>query len=134
MKCNETQCGNAEGGNVKLSAASNHGGGQYQKVFDARKRRLRGLWYPLIELCGRTIGIIGMGRIGRESAKLATAFGMNVLAYNNNHNGEHGDFNGFKWAELDEIFKVSDIISLHCPLTAKNRGFGISAKVLKLGF
>jgi integrase len=44
MKADETQSGNAESGNVKISAARNHGGGQYQKVFDARKRRLRGLW------------------------------------------------------------------------------------------
>jgi hypothetical protein len=44
MTANETQSSNASGGNVELSVARNHGSGQYQKVFDARKRRLRGIW------------------------------------------------------------------------------------------
>ena len=69
--------------------------------------------YPLIELAGKTMGIIGYGRIGQATAALARAFGMKVLAYSpSRKDGE----------TLDEVFSQSDVISLHCPLTAENTG------------
>ncbi|MBE5811657.1 MAG: D-2-hydroxyacid dehydrogenase [Clostridiales bacterium] len=71
--------------------------------------------YPLMELQGKTFGIVGYGSIGKEVAKVAQAFGMKVLAYSR-HGAE--DFH----TELDELYAKSDIVSLHCPLTAENTG------------
>lgn len=70
---------------------------------------------PQWELAGKTIGIVGFGRIGKSVAKLAKAFGMQVLAYSRRQDseGEHlADY-----VSLDELFAQSDIISLHCPQT-----------------
>lgn len=71
--------------------------------------------YPLMELQGKTFGIIGYGSIGKAVAKLAKAFGMKVLAYS--RHGAEEDY-----APLDELLAQSDIVSLHCPLTAENAG------------
>lgn len=71
--------------------------------------------FPLIELAGKTLGIIGFGRIGQGVAKAARAFGMNVLAYGPRYKPEM-DENGCKAASLDELFANSDVISLNCPL------------------
>ena len=71
--------------------------------------------YPLMELAGKTFGIVGYGSIGKAVAKLAQAFGMKVLAYSR-HGAE--DFH----TELDELYAKADIVSLHCPLTAENTG------------
>ena len=63
--------------------------------------------YPLIELDGLTLGIIGFGRIGKMVGQLAEAFGMKVLTYSRKQ----------PVAEMETLFRRSDIISLHCPLT-----------------
>jgi len=70
---------------------------------------------PLIELEGATIGIVGYGRIGRAVAKLARAFGMNVIA--TQRSGKSGDGDGVEFVALDVLLAQSDVISLHCPLT-----------------
>ena len=70
---------------------------------------------PQMELAGKTIGIIGFGRIGRAVAKIATAFNMQVLAYNRSRCAE-GEALG-TYVELEELLSQSDIVSLHCPLT-----------------
>ncbi len=73
--------------------------------------------YPLVELAGLTMGIIGFGRIGRAVARLAAAFGMSVLAHD-----EYAQTTappGVEFVELDEIFRRSDVVTLHCPLTAE---------------
>lgn len=70
--------------------------------------------YPLIELAGKTMGIIGYGRIGRAAANIAAAFGMKVLACS-----AHG---GEGIVSFEEVLTQSDVISLHCPLTADNTG------------
>ena len=76
---------------------------------------------PLIELAGKTIGIIGFGKIGYEVAKIADAFGMNILC--NVHNPKpQPSFKNFKFVSLDELAKESDIISFHCPLTNETKG------------
>lgn len=70
--------------------------------------------YPLIELAGKTMGIIGFGKIGQTVGHIAKAMGMNVIA-----NDNHPTDTGRKIAEyvpLSEIFAQSDVISLHCPL------------------
>lgn len=70
---------------------------------------------PQMELYGKTLGIIGFGRIGRAVGKIANAFGMNVLAYNRSRCPE-GEAIG-QYVDLDTLLASSDIISLHCPLT-----------------
>ena len=81
--------------------------------------------YPLMELQGKTIGIVGYGSIGKEVAKVAQAFGMKVLAYSR-HGAE--DFH----TELDELYAKADIVSLHCPLTAENTGMINAATIAKM--
>ena len=71
--------------------------------------------YPLIELAGKTIGIIGYGRIGQATAKAAQALGMKVIAYSRHGQGE-------PYVPLEELYAQADVISLHCPLTAENTG------------
>lgn len=71
--------------------------------------------YPIIELMDKTMGIVGFGRIGQEVARLALAFRMNVLAFDEVRNpaleSEH-----CRYAPLPELLAKSDIVSLHCPL------------------
>lgn len=71
---------------------------------------------PLIELGGKTMGIIGFGKIGSAVAKIADAFGMNILCYVPRKK-EQPPIKNFKFVSLDELLKESDIVSLHCPLT-----------------
>ncbi|WP_096187279.1 D-2-hydroxyacid dehydrogenase [Evansella halocellulosilytica] len=78
---------------------------------------------PLIELAGKTIGIIGYGRIGQVTGRVAQALGMKVLAYARNKRIRQENENVKICEELDELYKYSDVIALHCPLTDENRGF-----------
>ncbi len=77
--------------------------------------------YPLVELEGLTIGIVGFGRIGRAVAKIAQGFGMKVLASGKSMKMPH--FAGVTVSDLDTVLRKSDIVSLHCPLTDDNKGF-----------
>lgn len=71
--------------------------------------------YPLIELAGKKIGIIGYGRIGQTTGKVAQALGMNVLAYDSCLSKEL-ESDTCRYVELDELFARSDVVALHCPL------------------
>ena len=74
--------------------------------------------FPLIELHGLSLGIIGYGRIGQATARLGRAFGMNILAFDVLANsGKSGEV---KFVSLDDLFTQSDFVSLHCPLTVDN--------------
>ena len=75
--------------------------------------------FPLVELAGKTIGIVGLGHIGMKVANIAMNFGMNVYAYTSKEASELPD--GIQKATMDGLFGVSDIISLHCPLTDSTR-------------
>jgi len=80
-------------------------------------------YYEKIRECsGKTIGIIGYGRIGKRVAGVAEAFGINVVAYNKGKEGVAGA-KGRLVSSLEELYSTSDIISLNCPLTADNAGF-----------
>lgn len=76
---------------------------------------------PLTELCGKTLGIIGFGRIGQTVANIAEAFKMNILAVSGHRSDQHRRKN-FNWTDMDTLTAQSDIISLHCPLTEKTAG------------
>ena len=75
---------------------------------------------PLAELTGKTLGIFGLGKIGKAVAERAKAFGMNVVAYTPRIHGDEPDF--IKLVSLDEMLNLSDIISMHCPLTPETEG------------
>ena len=77
--------------------------------------------FPLIELHGKTMGIIGFGQIGQATAKLAQAFGMNILATGSRKRPEL-ETETCKYTSLEELLRTSDVISLHCPLTEKTEG------------
>ncbi len=101
-------------GNVGLHSAAVHEG-RWQSSGD---------WCfwdrPLIELAGKTMGIIGFGRIGQTVGKIARALGMDVIAYNRSRS-ETGALIA-DYVDLDELFARSDVISLHCPLFDSTRG------------
>jgi glycerate dehydrogenase len=71
---------------------------------------------PLVELAGKTMGVVGFGRIGARVGELAHAFGMSVLACGGSRPAAPA-WQPFAWASLDDLFSRADVISLHCPLT-----------------
>ena len=75
---------------------------------------------PQMELSGKTLGIIGLGSIGRAVAKIANAFNMKVLAYNRSRCAE-GEAVA-EYVDLDTLLAKSDIITLHCPMTGQTAG------------
>jgi len=76
---------------------------------------------PLIELYGKTLGIIGMGKIGAATAKIASALGMNIICYDSYVNESLVEA-GYKYVSINELLKMSDVISLHCPLFKETQG------------
>ena len=83
---------------------------------------------PLMELLGKTIGIIGFGRIGQATGRIAKAFGMEVLAYD----GYHMPNADCRYVDLDELFAKSDVIALHCPLTSETEGIINKESIAKM--
>lgn len=77
--------------------------------------------YSLVELKDKTIGIIGLGKIGQNTAKIAQAFGMKVLAFDQ-YQVEELKSETLKYVNLDELLSQSDVISLHCPLFESTKG------------
>ena len=73
--------------------------------------------YPLIELASKKMGIVGYGAIGKAVGKIAKAMNMEILAYSPSLDPKDPD-----WASMETIYKESDIISLHLPLTERSRG------------
>lgn len=76
---------------------------------------------PQLELAGKVMGIIGYGRIGQATAKIAMALGMDILAYDEYQNPLL-ESDSMHYVSLDELFKRSDVIVLHCPLLPTTRG------------
>ncbi|MCI6059814.1 MAG: D-2-hydroxyacid dehydrogenase [Dorea sp.] len=77
--------------------------------------------YPLVELAGKTMGIIGFGRIGQDTGRIAQALGMKVLAYDSFRKPEL-ESETCHYADLDTLLAESDVISLHCPLFPSTEG------------
>lgn len=81
---------------------------------------------PLIEIAGKTLGIIGFGNIGRKVAEIASAFGMKVLVYSRTKKQIH-----YEQVSLEEVFKNSDFLTLHCPLNEQTKNL-VNEKTLSL--
>lgn len=85
--------------------------------------------FPLVELAGKTMGIIGFGGIGQKVAQIAYAFGMQVIAYNPRK--KEYEHENFRWGALEEVFAEADVVSLHCPLFPETKGL-VNEKTLSL--
>ena len=87
--------------------------------------------YPLIELAGKTMGIIGYGRIGRATGKIAQALGMRVLAYD-----AYPDLTleceSCQYADLEDVLRNADVLELHCPLFPETEGLINKDSIRKL--
>lgn len=100
----------------------------YTRIADYSRFVLSGGWsesrvfspviFPTDEIKGKTLGIIGYGSIGRKVAEIARVFGMRVIV----HTRTVREDGVTEFVSLDELLSSSDIISLHCPLTAENTG------------
>ncbi|MBU6400424.1 MAG: D-2-hydroxyacid dehydrogenase [Verrucomicrobia bacterium] len=115
-----------------LLELTQHAGHHAQTVRDGRWTRSPDFCYwdfPLVELSGLTMGIVGYGRIGREVAVLARAFGMRVLAHTAHPSSPAtGEV---EFVDLDALCQRSDVVSLHCPLTPQTKGL-VNAQRLTL--
>lgn len=102
-------------GVAEHAQATAQGGWQRSADFSARLR-------PTAELWGKTLGIVGLGNIGRRVAQVAAAFGMRVLAAHS-HSGKDVPPAGLEvtFSDLDQLFAEADVISLHCPLVPETR-------------
>lgn len=87
--------------------------------------------YPLIELAGKTMGIIGYGRIGQTTGRIAQALGMKVIA-SDTYKNPALESDTMKYVELDELFVQSDVIVLHCPLFESTKGIINKENIAKM--
>lgn len=100
--------------------------GGWQKAADFTYRK-----YPIFELAGQTMGIVGMGRIGRSVARVARAFGMNVLYYSKEECPEL-EQEQIHYVSFEELIEQSDIISLHCPLNEETENIICRKTIAKM--
>lgn len=87
--------------------------------------RTRTSWHPMmmlgVELEGKTLGILGMGRIGARVAEIGRAFGMRIIYHNRRRRPDVEERLGARWVTLEELLRESDILSIHLPLTPETR-------------
>ena len=81
-----------------------------------RRKTFSPFVYPLSELAGKTLGIVGFGNIGRAVAKIANAFEMRVIAYNRSEK----QADGVEFVSFETLLEQSDIVSVHCPLNSES--------------
>lgn len=79
---------------------------------------------PLVELSGKSLGVVGYGRIGQATAQIGRAFGMKVLAADAVQNGSD-----VEWRSVDDLLREADVVSLHCPLTPETNGLMNAARL-----
>lgn len=130
---------------VRVPAYSPHAVAEYavtlmlalnRKVYRSTQRtregnfRLSGLLG--FDMYGKTVGIIGMGRIAKELIKILKGFGMNVVAYDKYPDMEFAKEHGVSMTDLPDLYAQSDIISLHCPLTDESKFMVNSASIAKM--
>ena len=105
-----------------LLELAHHTGHHAQTVREGRWSRCADFCYwdfPLLELDGLTMGLVGYGRIGRAVGELAAAFGMKVLVHSRRVPENLPP--GVRFTDLEELFRSSDVVSLHCPLTSETK-------------
>ena len=105
-----------------LLELAHHAGHHAQTVREGRWSRCADFCYwdfPLLELDGLTMGLVGFGRIGRAVSQLAAAFGMKVLVHS--RCAPENLPPGVRFVGLEELFRSSDVVSLHCPLTPETK-------------
>ncbi len=86
---------------------------------------------PLIELAGKTLGVVGYGQIGQQVAKIAQAFGMKVLI-NTAHPEKYQQEKGLEFVDIDNLFSDADVISLNCPLTEETGNLVNTARLARV--
>jgi glycerate dehydrogenase len=86
---------------------------------------------PLLELAGKTLGLVGFGQIGRKISGVARAFGMRLLVQTA-HPEKYSAAAGVKFVDIDTLFAQSDIISLNCPLTEETRNLVNAARLARV--
>ncbi len=117
-----------------LLEVCHHVGHHAQSVRDGRWTKSIDFCYwdfPLIELYGKTLGIIGFGRIGQAVSRIAVALGMKVLAHDEYQNKDL-ETADIKYASLDDVLAKSDVISLHAPLFDSTKGMINSGSIAKM--
>ena len=116
-----------------LLEITNHAAHHAQAVAEGRWEQCPDwcFWdYPLIELMGKTMGIIGFGRIGQATGRIAAALGMEVLACDE-HPNDAGRAIG-SYVPLEELLRRSDVIALHCPLFPSTQGIINKESIAKM--
>jgi glycerate dehydrogenase len=114
-----------------LLELTQHTGRHAQSVREGRWSESPDFCYwetPLVELAGRTIGIVGYGNIGAAVARIALAFGMKVIAASRRTRTDVPDV---EFTNVDDVFRRSDVVTLHCPLTEETQGL-VNARRLGL--
>ena len=105
-------------------------------IAQAHGSMVQGKWdrklYQGVELSGKTLGVLGMGRIGSEVAKRAQAFGMKVLGYDPFLTGERARAIGVELTDLDGVYRNADFISVHMPVTEQTKGMLNAAAFTKM--
>lgn len=94
-----------------------------RRIAEIDRETKKGVWqrFPGVELRGKTLGIIGTGRVGREVAARAAAFGMQLVAFDVFPNEEWARGAGATYASLEQVLGQSDVVTLHAPATAETR-------------
>jgi D-3-phosphoglycerate dehydrogenase len=107
-----------------------------RQVPQARASMQTGKWekkkFMGVELYGKTLGIIGLGNIGTHVAKMAQGIGMNVITYDPYLSEETASNLGIKTVDLDKLVKISDIITIHTPLTKETKGLINARRIAKM--
>ncbi len=86
---------------------------------------------PLIELAGKTLGVVGYGQIGQQVCRIAQAFGMQILVHTA-HPEEYQKESGLEFVDIDKLFSDSDVISLNCPLTEETKNLVDTAHLARV--
>ena len=106
----------------------------YRSVYRTREGNFKLNGLLGFDMYGKTVGLIGMGRIAQELIKILRGFGMNVLAYDLYPNEAFAREHQVKLVSLDELYENSDIISLHCPLTNDTKFIINSDSITKMKY
>ena len=106
----------------------------YRSVYRTREGNFRLGGLLGFDMYGKTVGLIGMGKIAKELIKILRGFGMNVLAYDLYPDKQFAEEYQVKIVTLDELYEQSDIISLHCPLTEDTKFIINNDSITKMKF